>query len=171
MAGDILKHLIHNIPEEVIRCSTISVKVHRQLHTCHSRYLKHYPAGTWRRNDVILTTIRRHHVALTSVRRHFYVMCVLRNISEYLCIKEYGLDKFLSFLYISVPVIARCRYLKVNLWNQKIYFEISIVETTFDFEILKVDCNMQDRGKCNDQELMQSNSTPKCAPNGHMTSK
>ena len=30
-----------------------------------------YPAGTWRKNDAVLTSMRRHHVASTSIRRHF----------------------------------------------------------------------------------------------------
>ena len=29
------------------------------------------PAGTWRINDVVLTSMRRDNVALTSIRRHF----------------------------------------------------------------------------------------------------
>ena len=38
------------------------------------RYL---PAGTWRRNDVVLTSMRRDFVAWTSKQRHFDVMCLL----------------------------------------------------------------------------------------------
>ena len=37
----------------------------------------HCPGGTWRRNDVVLTSVRRRHVASTSVRRYFGVMCLL----------------------------------------------------------------------------------------------
>ena len=29
------------------------------------------PAGIWRINDVVLTSVRRDYVALTSIRRHF----------------------------------------------------------------------------------------------------
>ena len=35
------------------------------------------PAGTQRRNDVVLTLMRRYDVALKSVRRYFDVMCLL----------------------------------------------------------------------------------------------
>ena len=42
-----------------------------------------FPAGTCRRNDVILTSMRHHHVASTSVRRHFDVMCPLGCIAVY----------------------------------------------------------------------------------------
>ena len=35
------------------------------------------PAGTWRQNDVILTSIWRHYVTFTSVRRRYDVMCLL----------------------------------------------------------------------------------------------
>ena len=30
-----------------------------------------YPAGTWRKNDVVLPPMRRDYVASTSIRRHF----------------------------------------------------------------------------------------------------
>ena len=30
-----------------------------------------YSAGTWRKNDVVLTSMRRDYVASTSIRRHF----------------------------------------------------------------------------------------------------
>ena len=33
--------------------------------------VEYIPAGTWRRNNVVLTSMRRDDVALTSVRRHF----------------------------------------------------------------------------------------------------
>ena len=36
-----------------------------------------FPAGTWRRNDVLLTPRLRHIVASTSVRRHSDVMSLL----------------------------------------------------------------------------------------------
>ena len=36
-----------------------------------------FPAGTWRRNDVVLTSMRRDYIASASVRRHFDVMCPL----------------------------------------------------------------------------------------------
>ena len=35
------------------------------------------PAGTWRQNDVILTSIRRHCVTSTSVWRRYDIMCLL----------------------------------------------------------------------------------------------
>ena len=36
-----------------------------------------YPAGTCRRNDVVLTSVRRQYDDVTSVRRHLDVMCRL----------------------------------------------------------------------------------------------
>ena len=33
------------------------------------------PAGTWRKNDVVLTSMRRDYVASTSIRRHFGTKC------------------------------------------------------------------------------------------------
>ena len=35
-----------------------------------SHKLSSCPAGTWRWNDVLLTSMRRHHIASTSRRRH-----------------------------------------------------------------------------------------------------
>ena len=32
---------------------------------------KQYPAGTWRKNDVVLTSVRRDDVASTLMRRDF----------------------------------------------------------------------------------------------------
>ena len=40
------------------------------------------PAGTWRRNDVVLTSMRRNYVASTSIRRHCDVMCLLGGCSK-----------------------------------------------------------------------------------------
>ena len=54
-------------------CSDLGCSIALQQH------IKHYPAGKWRRNGVILTSVRRNHVAQTSVRRHFGVVCLLDN--------------------------------------------------------------------------------------------
>ena len=40
------------------------------------------PAGTWRRNDVMLTSMRRKDVALTLIWRHFDVMSPLEHIQK-----------------------------------------------------------------------------------------
>ena len=42
-----------------------------------SHHWQHSPADTWRRNDVVWTSMRRNYVASTSVRHHFDVMCLL----------------------------------------------------------------------------------------------
>ena len=39
------------------------------------------PAGTWRKNDVVLTSMRRDYVASTSIRRHFGTKCPLEDKS------------------------------------------------------------------------------------------
>ena len=36
-----------------------------------------YQAATWRRNDVVLTSMRRDEVASTSVQRYYDVMCLM----------------------------------------------------------------------------------------------
>ena len=58
---------------------------------------KYCPAGIWCENDVGSTSMRRHHVASTLIRRHFGTKCPLGDIS------------------------------KEIFWDQKIYFEISVV--------------------------------------------
>ena len=62
-------------------------------------------------------------IHFTQYRRHRYL-----KVFSY--IKEYNLNKFYIFLCISTPVISNYRYLKVHflvLWDQKMYFEISVV--------------------------------------------
>ena len=51
---------------------------------------------------------------------HWYL-----KVSSY--IKEYYVGMFHSFLYISTPFISDYWYLKIIFWDQKIYFEISVV--------------------------------------------
>ena len=36
-----------------------------------------FPAGTWRKNDVVLTSMRHDYVASMSIRRHFGTKCPL----------------------------------------------------------------------------------------------
>ena len=43
----------------------------------HLNCMRYNPAGTCRRNGVVLTSMRRHYAASTSVRRHFNVVCPL----------------------------------------------------------------------------------------------
>ena len=42
-----------------------------------------FTAGTWRRNNVVLTSMRRNGVASTSIRRHFDFMCPLGSVNDW----------------------------------------------------------------------------------------
>ena len=44
------------------------------------KFPKFYPAGTCRKNDVVLTSMRHDYVASTSIRRHFGTKCPLANV-------------------------------------------------------------------------------------------
>ena len=44
--------------------------------------LEQSPAGTWRKNDVVLTSMRRDDVASTLIRRHFGTKCPLGQLSK-----------------------------------------------------------------------------------------
>ena len=42
-------------------------------------------------------------------------------------IDKYNLDTFFIFIYTSTHFVSNYWYLKINFWEQKIYFEISVV--------------------------------------------
>ena len=45
------------------------------------------PAGTWRKNDVVLMSMRRDDVASTLIRRHFGIKCPLEKVSKKIKLK------------------------------------------------------------------------------------
>ena len=57
------------IPSASFRRITVVKKKHKKNSL--------FPAGTLRRNDVVLTSVRRLYVASTSIQRHFDVVCPL----------------------------------------------------------------------------------------------
>ena len=63
-----------------------------------------FPAETWRRNDVALTTMRRDYVASTSVCRHFDAMCPVGCKVE-VCVVLYlnSTDDFTTIHFPSSP--------------------------------------------------------------------
>ena len=53
----------------------MKLEVGRKKNEIHK--IRSSPAGTQRRNDVVLTSMRRKDVTSTSIRRHVDVMCLL----------------------------------------------------------------------------------------------
>ena len=66
--------------------ATVASYTSFEIHTRERDSLKAFPTGTWRKNDVILTTMRRNssmrrnYVASTSKRRHFGTKCPLGSL-------------------------------------------------------------------------------------------
>ena len=72
---------------------------------------RYVPAGTWRRSDVIWTSMQRHHVVSTSIWRHFNGMYMTSKL------RHMDVDAP-SSRRIDVDATSFRRHVPVGVWNR-----------------------------------------------------